>query len=264
MISKWKVKKIMKAVVTGASSGIGYEIAKQLSEKGYDIIAVARDEKRLNDLKEKCKTNVDIYKVDLSDMHQLLNFCEEVEQEDIEILVNNAGFGAFGEFEKIDLETGIKMIDVNIKALHILTYKFLDKMKEKNRGYILNIGSVAGFMPGPLMSEYYATKAYVLRLTQSINKELRKSKSKVNVCVCCPGPVDTNFNNVANVKFSLRAKTSDFVARKAIKGMFKKKEIICPGWSEKVIKISRKLFSDKLLAEIAYYVQSKKRGKEKR
>lgn len=251
----------MKALVTGASSGIGYEIAKQLSDKGYDIIAIARDKKKLNKLKQECKTNVENYIIDLSNIDSVIELCEKINIREIDVLVNNAGFGAFGEFETIDLDKSVKMIDVNIKALHVLTYKFLRKMKKNNRGYILNIGSVAGFMPGPLMAEYYATKAYVFRLTQGINKELKKVKSKVHICVCCPGPVDTNFNNVADVKFSLKAKTSKYVAQKAIDGMFKGKVVICPGISEKFIKISRKLVSDKILAEIAYKVQSKKRGK---
>ena len=131
-------------------------------------------------------------------------------------------------------------------------------MKDKNKGYILNIGSIAGFLPGPLMTEYYATKSYVLRLTQGIDKELKKSKSNVSISVCCPGPVYTNFNSVANVKFSIRSKTSDVVAKKAVDGMFRKKVIICPGISEKIVKIARKLFSDKLLAEVSFYVQKKK------
>lgn len=251
----------MKALITGASSGIGYDISKKLSEMGYDIIAVARDEQRLNKLKEECKTNVDIYMVDLSNLNNVLDLCEKIDIENIDVLVNNAGFGAFGEFESIKLDMAIKMIDVNIKALHVLTYKFLEKMKQKNSGYILNIGSVAGFMPGPLMTEYYATKAYVLRFTQGISKELSKEKSKVHICVCCPGPVDTNFNNVANVRFALKAKSSQFVAKKAIEGMFKRKTIICPGLSERLIQISSKLVGDKMLSEIAYHVQNKKRGK---
>lgn len=254
----------MKALVTGASSGIGYEIAKILSEKGYDIIAVARDEERLNKLKKECKTNVYTYIVDLSNLEEILKLCENIKIGEIDVLVNNAGFGGFGEFENIDFGFQMKMIDVNVKALHVLTYVFLKKMKKKDKGYILNIGSVAGFMPGPLMAEYYATKSYVLRLTQGINKELKKSKSNVHISVCCPGPVVTNFNNVANVSFSLKSKTSDFVARKAIDGMFKKKEIICPGISEKFVKVSRKLVSDKILAEIAYHVQNKKKGSLKR
>lgn len=251
----------MKALVTGASSGIGYDIAKYLSNLGYDIIAVARDEKRLNKLTSECKTQVEIHCVDLSNVNEVISLCEKLNKNEIEILVNNAGFGVFGEFEKIDLNKAMQMIDVNIKALHILTYEFLKCMKERNSGYILNMGSVAGFIPGPLMAEYYATKAYVLRLTQGISKELKKENSNVHICVCCPGPVNTNFNNVANVKFSLKSKASEFVAKKSIKGMFKKKIIICPGISEKVVKISRKFVSDGTLAAAAYFIQNKKRNK---
>lgn len=250
----------MKALVTGASSGIGYEIAKQLSDLGYDIIAVARNKEKLEVLEKECKTNVEIYRVDLSKIDEILNLYEDVKENDIDILVNNAGFGAFGEFDSIDLDTSMKMIDVNIRALHILTYKFLADMKKKDKGYILNIGSVAGFLPGPLMAEYYATKAYVLRLTQAIDKELKKQKSKVSISVCCPGPVNTNFNNVANVRFNLKSKTSSVVAKRAIKGMFKRKLIICPGISEKTVRIARKLASDIVLSEISYNVQKRKSG----
>lgn len=251
----------MIALVTGASSGIGYEISKYLSKKGYDILAVARDKEKLEKLKNECSTNVETYIVDLSNKEDVENLYENIKDEDIDVLVNNAGFGAFGEFEKIDFDFQMKMIDVNIKALHVLTYLFLKDMKIKNKGYILNIGSVAGFLPGPLMTEYYATKAYVLRLTQGINKELRKAKINVSISVCCPGPVATNFNNVAGVKFGLRAKTSAFVAKKAVDGMLKKKEIICPGISEKFVKLSRKLVSDKVLAEVCFHTQKKKDSK---
>lgn len=254
----------MKALVTGASSGIGYDIAKYLSRLGYDIIAVARNEEKLEKLKKECKTNVDIHLIDLSNVEEILNLCESIKEDDIDVLVNNAGFGICEEFYKMDLEESLKMIAVNIRALHVLTYKFLRIMKDKNRGHILNIGSVAGFLPGPLMTEYYATKAYVLRLTQGINKELKKDKSKVRISVCCPGPVDTNFNSVANVKFNLKSKKSNLVAKKAIDGMLKGKEIICPGISEKMVKLSRKLVSDNVLAEVVYRLQKKKKGNVER
>lgn len=253
----------MKALVTGASSGIGYEISKYLSKKGYDIVAAARDKGKLENLQKECKTNVDIHLVDLSVHDEVMGLYESVKNDDIDVLVNNAGFGAFGRFEDIDFDFQMKMIDVNVKAVHMLTYLFLKEMKKKNKGYILNIGSIAGFMPGPLMAEYYATKAYVVRLTQGINKELKKDNSNVHISVCCPGPVKTNFNNVANVKFSLKSKTSDFVARKAVDGMFKGKEIICPGISERLVKLSRKIFSDKILEEAAYHVQKRKGLSEK-
>lgn len=248
----------MLAVVTGASSGIGYEISKYLSKKGYDIIAVARDEGKLQKLKNECKTKVYTYIVDLSHKEEIFNLYDKIKDKDIDVLINNAGFGAFGGFETIDFDFQIKMIDVNITAVHILTYLFIKDMKKKNRGYILNIGSVAGFLPGPLMTEYYATKSYVLRLTQGINKELKKEKSNVSISVCCPGPVSTNFNNVAGVRFGLKSKKSDFVARKAVDGMFKRKEIICPGISEWFVKVARKMASDKILSEVSFHIQKKK------
>ncbi len=253
----------MIALVTGASSGIGYNIAKYLSTKGYDIIAVARNKDKLEKLKEECVSNVETYIVDLSKQKEVECLYEKVKSKNIDVLVNNAGFGAFGNFEDIEYTAQLEMIDVNIKALHILTYLFLKDMKKRNTGYILNIGSVAGFLPGPLMTEYYSTKSYVLRLTQGINKELRKAKSNVSISVCCPGPVSTNFNNVAGVKFGLKSKTSKLVAQKAVDGMFKRKEIICPGISEGIVKISRKLFSDRILAEISFHMQKKKENKGK-
>ena len=253
----------MIALVTGASSGIGFEISKYLSEKGYDIIAVARDKGKLEKLKSECSTNVDIFSVDLSKKEEIERLYEKVKNRDIDILVNNAGFGGFGNFETVDFDFQMQMIDVNIRAVHILTYLFLKDMKTKNRGYILNVGSIAGFLPGPLMTEYYATKSYVLRLTQGINKELKKEKSNVSISVCCPGPVATNFNDVAGVSFGLKSKTSDYVAKKAIDGMFRKKEIICPGISEKFVKLSRKFVSDKILAEIVFHMQKKKDKKYK-
>lgn len=248
----------MLAIVTGASSGIGYQICKYLSENGYDIIAVARDKNKLDKLETECTTKVEKYIVDLSKRNEIINFYEQVKEKEVDVVVNNAGFGAFGNIDTINIETQIQMIDVNITALHMLTVLFLRDMKKRDKGYILNIGSIAGFLPGPLMSEYYATKSYVLRLTQGINKELKKEKSKVYIGVCCPGPVKTNFNNVAGVKFGLKSKSSKYVAKKAIEGMFKRKVIICPGITEMFVKTSRKLVSDNILSEISYYMQRKK------
>ncbi|MDD4375298.1 MAG: SDR family NAD(P)-dependent oxidoreductase [Clostridia bacterium] len=249
----------MKAVVTGASSGIGYEIAIQLSEMGYDIIAVARNKEKLEKLKKECNNNVEIHVVDLSKEKEVIEFYKNVKREEIEILVNNAGFGKHGSFEEIELQSQIDMIEVNIKAVTILTKLFLKDMKRKNRGKILNIGSISGFMPGPLMAEYYATKAYIYILTKAIRKELKKCKSKVNISICCPGPVDTEFNKVANVKFSIKAKSSKFVAKKAIKGMFNNKKVIYPGLQEKAIKIFAKILPEELLSESSYCIQRRKR-----
>ena len=193
----------MKALITGASSGIGADIAKVLSEMGYDLILVARRKTRLNKVKSELKTNVEIINMDISSTFNCMELYNQVKEEDIEILVNCARFGVFGEFTTTSLDKELDMIDTNIKGLHILTKLFLQDFTKRNRGYILNVASSAAFQPGPLMASYYASKAYVLRLSESIYGELREIKSNVGISVLCPGPVKTNFNSVAGVKFNL-------------------------------------------------------------
>lgn len=248
----------MKALVTGASSGIGYEISKYLSKKGYDIIAVARNKEALENLKNEVRTNVQTICMDLSINSNCIKLYELLENEDIDVLINNAGFGMYGNFDILDLNMEIQMINVNILACDILTKLFLKKMKERNHGYILNVGSIAGFMPGPLMSSYYASKSYVVKLTQAIRKELKKSKSGVSVSVLCPGPVSTNFNNTAGVKFSIKPLSSEYVAKYAIDMMFKKKLIIVPGFIIKMARFLSKFTPDNIVTEIVYHIQTKK------
>ena len=192
----------MKALITGASSGIGADIAKELSNMGYDIILVARRKTRLTKIKSELKTNAEIIKLD--------------------------------------------MIDTNIKGLHILTKLFLQEFTKRNRGYILNVASAAAFQPGPLMAGYYATKAYVLRLSESIYGELREIKSNVGVSVLCPGPVDTEFNKVAKVKFSIKQMKSQDVAKY--------------GFLMKLNYCLNRFVPKKLLLKICYNIQLKKEG----
>jgi short-subunit dehydrogenase len=154
-----------KALITGASSGIGRDMARVLSSKGYDLILVARRKDRLEELKNELKTDVQILPYDISNYENCISLYNEVKDQNIDILINNAGFGIFGDFLSIDLEKELNMIDVNIKSVDILTKLFLKDFKEKNKGYILNVASSAAFLPGPLLSSYYASKAYVLRLT---------------------------------------------------------------------------------------------------
>ncbi len=130
---------------------------------------------------------------------------KNLKNENIDFVINNAGFGVFGKITETNLEKEVNLINTNITAVHILTKLFLKDMVAKNEGRILNVASIAGFAPGPLMAAYYSSKAYVLRLTESIYEELRREKSNVKVSVLCPGPVATNFNNVANVHFSIKS-----------------------------------------------------------
>ena len=246
----------MKALVTGASSGIGRDIAKELSERGYDLILVSRDLDKLNKIKEQLKTNVEVESVDLSIAENCIKLHDKYK--DIDILVNNAGFGDCGKFTETKLEKELKMINTNIVAYHILAKLYLQDMKKKNKGKILNVASIAGFMPGPLMATYYATKAYVVRLSESLREELRKDKSKVKISILCPGPVDTNFNKVADVQFALKGLSSQYVAKYAVTKMLKGKFYIVPGIKIKLARFGSKITPSNIVAMISYNMQSRK------
>lgn len=250
----------MKALITGASSGIGLDIARYLATKGYELILVARSKEKLEYVQSKMPTKTTIVVMDLSNEQKVKELCVLMKNENIDMLVNNAGFGNFGEFSETELSKDMEMINTNIKAVHILTKFALKNMIKKDYGYILNVASSAGFMPGgPLLSTYYASKSYVLSLTEAINYELKKKKSNVIVSALCPGPVDTNFNNVANVTFKTKALSSKFVAKYAIDEILEnKKLIIIPGRKMKLAKFFSRFLSDKALLRITYKIQRKK------
>lgn len=251
----------MRALITGASSGIGYSMAKYLSSLGYDLILVARDKEKLQVIQKELKTDVKIVVADLSQESKLKDLYVLCKNDNIDILVNNAGFGMFGEFNSTDLNAELNMIDVNIKAVHTLTKLFLKDMVKRNSGYILNVSSSASFQAGPLMATYYASKSYVTKLTLAIYEELRRNKSNVHVSCLCPGPVKTNFNNVANVEFSMKGLDSDRVAKYAIDKMFKKKLIIIPGFKMKSIVFFNRFVSTKRALKTVYKFQKKKEKK---
>ncbi len=249
----------MKALITGASSGIGRDMARTLSKKGYDLVLVARDEEKLNQVKKELGqngVNIEIIVMDLS----IEENCKELHKrvKNVDILINNAGFGDCGNFTKTNLEKEINMIKTNITAYHILTKLYLVNMKKINSGKILNVASIAGFMPGPLMATYYATKAYIVRLSEGIREELKKEKSKIQISILCPGPVNTNFNNVANVKFRMREANSQKVADYAIKKMEQGKFYIVPGLDVKFARFGAKITPTPLISKITYMVQKRK------
>jgi len=248
----------MKALITGASSGLGADMARILSDMGYDLILVARRKTRLEKLKKELSTNVEIITMDLCSTFNCMKLYNQLKKEDIDVVINNAGFGLFGEFTETNLDKELDMIDLNIKSVHTLTKQFVKDFKEKNSGYILNVASSAGFMPGPYMATYYATKAYVLRLTEAINEELRRDGSNVYIGTLCPGPFNTEFNKVAGVEFGLKGLESYDVAHYAIKKMFKKKMIIIPGIKMKLAIFASHLIPDKLLVRITAKIQKKK------
>ena len=216
----------MKALITGASSGMGRDMAKILSQKGYDLILVARDEKKLEEVKKQLKTETKIVVMDISKEENCKKIYEE--NKDIDILINNAGFGDAGNFTETSLDKEMDMIELNIKAYHILTKLFLKDFVKRDYGRILNVASMAGFMPGPYMATYYATKNYIVSLSLAIYEELKRDKSNVKISIFCPGPVNTNFNNVADVKFNISSLNSEYASKVAIDGMFMNKLLIIP------------------------------------
>ena len=253
----------MKALITGASSGIGRDIATELAKRGYDLILVARNIEKLNQVKENILTNcnninIKIIQMDVSTPENCKNLYNQV-NDDIDILINNAGFGVFGDFTKTDIDKEIQLINTNITAVHILTKLFLQDMEKKNKGHILNVASIAGFMPGPLMATYYSSKAYVVRLSEAIREELRRKNSNVKLSILCPGPVNTNFNNVADVNFKAKSLSSEYVAQYAVNEMLKGKFYIVPGAQIKCLRFIAKIVPNNIIAKFAYKVQGRKR-----
>ena len=250
----------MKVLITGASSGIGRDMAINLAKRGYDLVLVARDIQRLETLKKQLlqDNNIEIETFDM-DLSVEEN-CKDLHRSvpDVDILINNAGFGDCGDFTHTDLNKELKMIQTNIIAYHILMKLYLVDMKAKNSGIILNVASIAGFLQGPLMATYYATKAYIVRVSESIREELKKGESNVQISILCPGPVDTNFNNVANVKFQMRASNSQKVADYTIKKLLKGKFYIIPGLDVKLAIFFSHFVPSSLIAKITYKVQKRK------
>ena len=235
-------------LITGASSGIGYELAKLFKRDGYNLILVARDKEKLQMAVDKLnneKNKIIMLDVDLSredEVDKLIKYIYKNEI-DINILVNNAGIGSFGEFAEIDWKTEEKLIDINIKALTKLTKYFLPKMIEKKSGGILNVASTAAFASGPRMATYYASKAYVLNLTEAIHEEVKEYG--INISCLCPGPVRTSFQSKAGIKKSEKAKkylmNADIVAKVGYDKFKKGEVIIIPGFKNKVLVNANKL-----------------------
>lgn len=247
---------MMRALITGASTGIGREMAIYLAYLGYDLYVVSRDKDKLLNLKKEVKTNVTIFNYDLSLLNNCYKLYDELKDEKIDIIINNAGFGTFGNYEYDNLDKEMNMIDLNVKCLHILTKLFVNNKSTKR---ILNVSSSAGLMKGgPLMSAYYGTKSYVCSYSFALYEELRRNKSDKKISVLCPGPVDTEFNKRAHVKFNLKSLSARYVARYAIDKMFKNKLIIIPGFTVKAGIFFSRFLPTKLLLRISYNIQKKK------
>lgn len=246
----------MKALITGASEGIGKEMALILAEKGYHIITVARNKEKMEQNFKHIKEKT-IISLDLSLKENCFLLYEQLKNEDIEILINNAGYGIFGEFQNTDLENELNMIDLNIKSLHILMKLFLNDFLKKDRGYILNIASIGSFFASPLLSSYYGTKAYVLNLSLGVLEEIKRKKSNVYIGAFCPATINTNFHKIAGANGKIKGISSKKASEYAIKKMFQGKNIIIPSYA-KILPFFIGIIPRKLISKIAYKIQRKK------
>lgn len=245
-------------LITGATAGIGYELAKLYAKDENNLILLARDEERLKEVKDELEFyNIKVYTIalDLSED----NSCEKVldfvnkKNLSVDILINNAGMGSFGYLSEIEVEKELKLIDVNIRALTELTKMFLPSMIEHGEGAIMNVASTAAFCAGPKMATYYASKSYVLNFTEALYEELKGSEIKIS-CLC-PGPVKTNFQEKSGIRKSEAAKkalmTPKEVAEIAYRDFKKGKLIIIPGFKNKLIirinKLIPRSFSRKII-----------------
>ena len=226
--------------------------------KGWELILTGRNEAALKSLQQELGGNTEVIAADLSkkeDVFRVYEFCRD---KSVEMLVNNAGYGIFGKFDETDLDDELNMINVNITALHILTKLFLRDFKKRDSGIILNVASAAGFMTGPLLSSYYASKNYVVRLSLAIYEELRRDRSNVTITLLCPGPVDTDFNNRAGVHFSAKPADVKFCARYAVDKTLCRKLLIIPTFKMKAGVFFSKIIPEKIMLKIVYDIQYKK------
>lgn len=254
------------AVITGASSGIGMEFARAFAKKGYEqLILCARRRERLEDLKQELLQSTNtatvclIVVADLSKEEDCFRLYNEIKEKRIDVFINNAGFGECGRFSDTDLEKEINMIDVNIRAVHIFTKLMVQKFKKQKYGYLLNVASSAGLFPaGPFMAAYYATKAYVVSLTKAVAKELSEEGSSVYIGALCPGPVNTEFNKMANVEFALPGISAKRCVQAAFAGMAKRNVLIVPSIIMKFAVAGRKLLPEQMLLKILAHQQKRK------
>lgn len=244
----------MLAIITGASSGLGCAFARELDAMGYDTVLCARRKTRLSALQAEMKNTCHIFCADLADPKSCTALFEAFPQADI--LINNAGLGKFGGMQETCLTDDLSVLNVNITALTILTKLYFQAFLQQKHGYILNVASAAAFMPGPYFALYYASKAFVLRLTQSVAREAKGTG--VTVSAFCPGSVETDFNTVAGTSSSSKPISAEKAVRYALKKMFRKKIIIIPTLKIRIARIAAKILPENILAEFSYIIQRRR------
>ena len=248
----------MKCLITGGSSGIGKDMAKTLSLLGNEVILVSKDENKLISACEEIK-NSHYYVCDLSYDVEVNKLCEYLLKEKPDIVINDAGFGTFGDYSEVSLEREMEMVKVNVISLHKITKTCLKYMEGNKNAHILNVASIAGLLPGgPLLGTYYATKSYVRSYTLGIYEELRRKGSSIKISCLCPGPVNTNFNKVAGGGFNTSSLSSEYVAKYGIDKTLKGKMIIIPGTMMKLGIFFSRFLPYRLQLKILYKIQRKK------
>jgi short-subunit dehydrogenase len=253
----------MTALITGASSGIGLELAKVFAKNNIDLVLVARSTGKLNELAtELGNVKVTVLSKDLSLATASKEVFEEIKAKNIQIdyLVNNAGFGDFGFFHESDWNKNAQMIDLNIKSLTELTYLFGKEMVARKSGKIMNVASTASFQPGPLMGVYYATKHYVLAFSEAIDNEM--SEHGVSVTALCPGPTESGFQNVADLDESKLVKgkklpTSKEVAEYGYKAMMNGKTVAIHGTMNYILANSVRFTPRNVIVKIVRWMSEK-------
>ncbi|MEK3885289.1 SDR family oxidoreductase [Paenibacillus sp. PL2-23] len=252
-------------LITGASGGIGYVLAYRFAEAGYRLVLVARSSDKLQQLARELK---DTYRASCMTVTKDLGVESEIaalhkellEQEiEVDVLVNNAGFGLYGEFVETDLEQELNMIDLNVCSLTMLTKLFVPAMVRKGTGGVLNVASVAAFQPGPLMAVYYATKAYVLSFSEALENELKGTG--VTVTALCPGPTQTGFSDRANLGTSKLFKSGAMDVRKVAdigyNGFLQGKSVVIPGAQYRLLTLLIRFMPRKLVTSIVRSIQGK-------
>lgn len=258
------------SLVTGASKGIGLELSKLLAKDGHNLILVARSIDLLNQIKEDLTTkyNIDIVVIakDLTDPLSAKELYNEVKtlNLDVDILINNAGYGDYGLFTDCNIEYHNKMIQLNITTLIDLCYYFANDMKTRKSGKIMNVGSIASFFCGPLMSTYYATKAFVLSFSEALSKELKNDG--ITVTALCPGTTDTNFfvaanasNDKTNLLKKMRPASKEAVAKYGYKKMMKNKVVAVHGFKNRAAIFFGRFVSRKAKRNIVYNIQKQRK-----
>ncbi|MFC4358085.1 SDR family NAD(P)-dependent oxidoreductase [Halobium salinum] len=254
------------ALVTGGSGGIGYELARLLAADGHDLVLVARGEDRLREVAEglagEFGVAVTALVKDLADPDAPGEIQAALDERGIEVdvLVNNAGFGSYGRFVDLDRDTELDEVQVNVAAVTDLTARYLPRMVERGRGRVLNVASTAAFQPGPLMATYYATKAYVLSFSEALAEETEGTG--VTVTALCPGPTATGFQERADMEESrlLAFGTADAasVAERGYRGMQRGEAVVVPGLQNRLLVLATRLAPRSTVRSVVEWMQRRR------